>query len=261
MDKRVALVTGSTSGIGLGVADHLAAKGCNIILTGLGDQDVIDNIVAEFKRKYENIKIDYVPCDLLKPEEIIEFCKTVKNLYPDGVDILVNNAGIQYTALIEDYPKDKWDMMIGVTLTAPYMLIKEFVPDMKRKGWGRIINMSSQMGIISAVEKAPYSAAKAGLIGLTKGVALETAAHGVTCNAICPGFTDAPMFQNQINTYAKKHNMSYDQARTEIFTTAQPNKKPVTIDEISELAVFLCSSGADSITGSSLVIDGGFTAR
>ena len=261
MENRVAVVTGSTSGIGLGIAHHLADKGCHIILTGLGEQTIIDNLVEEFKKKYTNIKVNYVPCDLLKTEEITGFCKAVKSLYPDGIDILVNNAGIQYTASIEDYPKDQWDMMIGITMTAPYMLMKEFIPDMKKKGWGRIINMSSQMGIISAPEKAPYSAAKAGLIGLTKGVALETAPHGITCNAICPGFADAPIFHNQIRTYAQQHSLSYDQAMAEIFKTAHPTQKPVTIEQISELALFLCSSGADSITGTSLLMDGGNTAR
>ncbi|XP_071086019.1 D-beta-hydroxybutyrate dehydrogenase-like isoform X3 [Haliotis cracherodii] len=166
MDGKVALVTGSTTGIGLGIANHLAEKGCSIILTGLGSQELINSILEDFK-KYKG-RVDYVPADLIDPVSIATFCDKVCDIHPDGVDILVNNAGIQYVRAVEDYPLEKWNEMIAITMTAPFLLTKHFLSRMKQKGWGRIINMSSQMAVISTQGKAPYSAAKAGLVGFTK---------------------------------------------------------------------------------------------
>ncbi|XP_071086020.1 D-beta-hydroxybutyrate dehydrogenase-like isoform X4 [Haliotis cracherodii] len=258
MDGKVALVTGSTTGIGLGIANHLAEKGCSIILTGLGSQELINSILEDFK-KYKG-RVDYVPADLIDPVSIATFCDKVCDIHPDGVDILVNNAGIQYVRAVEDYPLEKWNEMIAITMTAPFLLTKHFLSRMKQKGWGRIINMSSQMAVISTQGKAPYSAAKAGLVGFTKGVALEAAEYGVTCNAICPGFVDAPMAIRQMDDLSREKGISFQAAR-EHFTNAHPTKKAVTVAEVCGLVDFLCTSSADNMTASAILMDGGNVAH
>ncbi|XP_041358969.1 D-beta-hydroxybutyrate dehydrogenase-like isoform X2 [Gigantopelta aegis] len=231
MEGKTALVTGSTSGIGLGIANHLAEKGCNLILTGLGEQHLIDSIIADFKKKYKG-RVDFVPANLSDTNSIAELCTQVSAIYPEGVDILVNNAGIQYVCPIDKYPLDMWNDMMTITVTASFMLIKHFLPKMKERGWGRIVNMSSQMAHVSAVGKAPYSTAKAALIGLTKGVAVECGEYGVTVNAICPGFVDAPMARRQIDAMAAEKGITTDEAKG-MFEGMHLTKKAVKISEPS----------------------------
>ncbi|XP_069104098.1 D-beta-hydroxybutyrate dehydrogenase-like [Argopecten irradians] len=259
LNGQVAVVTGSTSGIGNGIASALASRGCSLIITGLADQETINRVVTTIKSEYK-VEATFVPGDLCSVEAIEEFCKQVLQLYPAGIDILVNNAGVQHLDLVEDYPTEKWDTMVAVSLSAPFHLMKAFVPGMKAKGWGRIVNISSQMGIISGPGKAPYSAVKAGLIGLAKGVALEGAPHGITCNCICPGFADAPIFRATAEKIAKEQNISTEEALRRGFSK-NPTGKPVTISEIAELAMFMCSDAGASMNGSAVVMDAGFTSQ
>lgn len=260
LSGKVALVTGSTSGIGLGIARSLAKKGCALILTGLGDQTTIDELVKEFKVSC-NGNASFVPCDLRSRDSVHEMCKEISKLHHNGVDILVNNAGINHVSPIDEYPDEKWDVMISIMLTSPFDLIKYFIPSMKQKGWGRIINISSMMGLISQPGKAVYSAAKSGIIGLSRGVALEGAPFGVTCNAICPGFAYTAVTDPQVRAFQEKEGLAtFEEAKEKFFSRA-PTGKPVEVGQISDLVVFLCSSGADSMTGSPIVIDGGFTVQ
>ncbi|XP_060080373.1 D-beta-hydroxybutyrate dehydrogenase-like [Ylistrum balloti] len=259
MQGKVAVVTGSTSGIGYGIATALASRGCSLIITGLADQATIDQVITTLKSDYK-VEATFVPGDLRSVTSIENFCKQVLELYPTGVDILINNAGVQHLDLVEDYPTEKWDMMVAVSLSAPFHLMKAFLPGMKTKGWGRIVNMSSQMGMISGPGKAPYSAVKAGLIGLAKGVALEGAAHGITCNCICPGFADAPIFNRTAEKMAKEQNITTEEALRRGFAK-NPTGKPVTISEIAELAMFMCSDAGASMTGSAVLMDAGFTSQ
>ncbi|KAL3846805.1 hypothetical protein ACJMK2_017761 [Sinanodonta woodiana] len=260
MNGKIALVTGSTSGIGLGIARRLAENGCYIVLTGLGDQQTTEKIVQEFESSY-SVKVNFVPGDLRDPNSIRQLCERVTELYPDGIDILLNNAGIQHVTPIDEYPVEKWDEMMAINLTAPFYLIRHFLPYMKKKGWGRIINTASQMAVISAPGKAPYSATKAGLVGLTRGVALEAAEYGVTCNAICPGFADTPILDVQVRALSEKMKIPFEEAKHKFFASKHPTQKLVEINQIAGMVLFLCSPDADNVTGSSLAIDGGFSVQ
>ncbi|KAK6187401.1 hypothetical protein SNE40_005439 [Patella caerulea] len=259
LSGKVAVVSGSTTGIGLGISHHLAAKGCSVVITGLGSQDLIDSILKDFRGKY-NGRYEFVEGDLRKEDRIINLCEKVLQLFPDGVDILINNAGIQHVCNVEDYPVQKWNDMVAISLTAPFILMRQFIPKMKAKRWGRIINISSQMGHVSAPGRAPYSAVKTGIIGLTKGVALELASHGVTVNAICPGFADAPILHSFVKAEAEEKNISYEDVKAQ-YASKVPTGQLITIDQISEMVLYLCSSAACNVTGTSMLIDGGFTAR
>ncbi|XP_022287771.1 D-beta-hydroxybutyrate dehydrogenase-like [Crassostrea virginica] len=257
---KVALVTGSTSGIGLGIARSLAKKGCILIITGLGDQATIEGLEKEFKQICGDGAF-YVPCDMRSRDSVHKMCQDISKVHTNGVDILVNNAGINHVEAIEEYPDAKWDEMISIMLSTPFDLIKFFIPFMKKKGWGRIINISSMMGLISQPGKAVYSAAKSGIIGLSRGVALEGAPFGVTCNAVCPGYVHTALVDIQVRAFQEKERLSsYEEAKNKFFSRA-PTGKAVEIDQISDLVLFLCSSGADSMTGSPIVMDGGFTLQ
>lgn len=258
--RRVAFVTGSTSGIGLGIAHRLATSGCDVIFTGIAEKEVIAGILQDFAKKYTG-KFHFVDGDLRKDEEIAKLCDRIIQIYPEGIDILVNNAGFQHISPIDEYPIDVWHDMVAVHLTAAFLMIRYFLPYMKKKGWGRIVNTSSQMGLISTPGKAPYSAVKAALIGLTKGTALESAECGVTCNAICPGFVETDLLKHQIVKWAKEEGKTFDEKREEFFATSHPTKKPVTVEQVAGLVGYLCSDEAASTTGSALSIDGGYTAR
>lgn len=260
LEGKIAIVTGSTSGIGLGIARTLADNGCSVILTGLGELSVIESLLQDFMSKYKG-RTEFIDCDLKSVASIGEFCNKVSALYPDGIDILVNNAGIQYVAPIEEYPIEKWDEMMAVNLSAPFHLIRYFLPGMKKKEWGRIINIASQMWIISQQGKVPYTVSKGGLAAMSKGVALEAAAYGVTSNAICPSYVDSPIAQAQIEALRKKQRIAtYEEAKKK-FYDCHPTKKPVTIQQVADLVIFLCSSGADSMTGSPIVMDAGNTSQ
>ncbi|XP_077981654.1 D-beta-hydroxybutyrate dehydrogenase-like isoform X1 [Glandiceps talaboti] len=260
MKTGVALVTGSTSGIGLGISRSLADNGYSVVITGFGHQELIDCILSELNQPTKG-GAHYIPADLSKPEDIEELYKKLKEIHPEGVDVLINNAGFQHVSSIQDFPLEKWNSMMAVMVTAPFILTKLCLPDLKQKGRGRIINIASVHGHVASLNKGPYITAKHGLVGLTKVVALETAGTGVTCNAICPGWVATDLFWNQVDVLAKKKNISREEAKLEIVSEKHPSKECITVEQLADTVKYVCSSAADQMTGSSLVIDGGWTAR
>lgn len=250
-----AIVTGSTSGIGEGIALQLAAQGADIVFNGFGDQAAIDKLVAETARKY-GVKTSYSAADMSKPEAIARMVEEAGQ-----VDILINNAGIQHTAAIPDFPTDKWDAIIAINLSAAFHAMKAALPGMQKRGWGRIINIASAHGLVASANKAAYVAAKHGIIGLTKVAALENAKLGVTVNAICPGWVLTPLVQKQIDDNAAKKGCSPAQAKEELLEAKEPSMQFSTPEQLGGLAVFLCSDAAANMTGTSLSHDGGWTAQ
>lgn len=261
MEGLVALVTGSTAGIGAGIAKVLARRGCNIILSGLGSQKVIDECQAAVQSAGKGlISVHYLGADLQQPAEIQSMCEEALKLHPRGVDILVNNAGIQYVSPIEDFPIDKWNMITQINLTAAFLYIKHLLPQMKKKDWGRIVNIASAHGLVASINKSAYVASKHGLVGLTKVVALETAKTGVTCNALCPGWVLTDLVQKQLDDLIKEKSISLKEAQEFLFHQ-MPSGKCLTAQEVGEFVAFLCSPGSENIQGSAFSIDGGWTAR
>jgi len=254
-----AIVTGSTSGIGLAVAHVLAGQGCNIMLNGMGDKATIDAIVAELPKKY-GVKTAYSAADMSKPADIRKMVSDTEAQL-GSVDILVNNAGIQFTAPVEEFPDDKWDAIIAINLSASFHSIKAAVPGMRKRKFGRIINIASAHGLVASEHKAAYVSAKHGIVGLTKVVALETAEAGITCNAICPGWVNTPLVQKQIEAKAKEGNITVEQATANLLGEKQPNKKFVKPESIGNLIVFLCDEFGAEMTGEIISIDGGWTAQ
>ena len=256
---KTAIVTGSTSGIGLGVATALAAQKCNMMLNGFGEPAAIEKIQKELSEQH-GIKAAYSAADMSNPADIRALVASAeRELGP--VDILVNNAGIQHVASIEDFPDDKWDAILAINLSAAFHAIKAALPDMKRRKWGRIINIASSHGLVASGEKVGYVAAKHGLVGLTKVVAIETANSGVTCNAICPGWVLTALVAKQIEAKAKAAGISFVQASENLLREKQPMLRFTTPEQIGALAVFLCGDHAATITGVPLSIDGGWTAQ
>jgi 3-hydroxybutyrate dehydrogenase len=252
---KVAVVTGSTSGIGLGVARALAREGADIVLNGFGDAAEIESA-----RKSFGGRTLYDPADMSKPGEISAMiARAEKEL--GSVDILVNNAGIQHVAAVEDFPAEKWDQVLSINLSSSFHTIRAALPGMKKRGWGRIVNIASAHGLVASVGKAAYVAAKHGLIGLTKVVALETAATGVTCNAICPGWVLTPLVQKQIDALAAREKISEEEAKKRLLAEKQPSLEFATPEQIGGIAVFLCSEAAAQVRGSSISVDGGWTAQ
>lgn len=256
---KTALITGSTSGIGLGVAKALAAAGANVILNGFGDAKEIESIRQDIENRFK-VKALYHGADMTKPEQIRDMCAKSVELF-GAVDILVNNAGIQFVSPIDEFPEEKWDSIIAINLTSAFHTTKACLPGMKQKGWGRIINIASAHGLVASPYKSAYISAKHGLVGMTKTVALEVATDNITCNAICPGYVNTPLVQNQIRDQAKHHGISEAEVVEKIMMQPQPTKKFVEVDQLGALAVFLCSDAASNITGTSLPVDGGWTAR
>ena len=259
LKNRVAIVTGSTSGIGLGIAEALAAEGANILLNGFGDAGEIEALRASLAAKH-GVKVAYSGADMSKPEEVAGLVASA-NAELGGVHILINNAGIQYTALIEDFPNQKWDAIIAINLSAAFHAMQSAIPLMKAAGWGRIINIASAHGLVGSPQKSAYVAAKHGIVGLTKVAGIELANHGITCNAICPGWVLTPLVQKQIDDRAAKEGRSVDDVRTELLSEKQPMHKFSTPEQMGAAAVFLCSDNAQTITGIPLSIDGGWTAE
>ncbi len=256
---KTALVTGSTSGIGLGIARQLAAQGANIILNGFGDADAPRAEVLQAGSAH-GIRVGYHGADMSKPADIADLFKFAESEY-GGVDILVNNAGIQHVANVEDFPVEKWDAVIAINLSSAFHTTRLAVPGMRAKNWGRIINLASAHGLVASAGKSAYVAAKHGLVGLTKSVALETATTGVTCNAICPGWVLTPLVQKQIEARAEKGGISVEQAQKELLGEKQPSLQFVTPEQLGDLAVFLCSPGASNVRGVAWNVDGGWVAQ
>ncbi len=256
---KTALVTGSTSGIGLAIARALAAQGANVIINGFGDKAEIEKLRAGMEKEF-SVKAIYSPADMSKPAEIAAMVKEAENNF-GAVDVLVNNAGIQHVANIENFPPEKWDAVIAINLSSSFHTIRAAVPGMKKRKWGRIVNIASAHGLVASGQKVAYVAAKHGLVGLTKVVAIETANDGITCNAICPGWVLTPLVQAQIEARAKVSGKSVDAEKIALLSEKQPMHQFTTPENIGALAVFLSSDAAASITGSAYSIDGGWTAQ
>lgn len=254
-----AIITGSTSGIGLGIAKSLAQSGMHVMLNGFGDAAEIEKTRADLERDY-GIKAAYSTADMTKPEEIAGMVATADDTF-GKVDVLINNAGIQHVEAVETFPIAKWDAIIAINLSAAFHAIRAVVPKMKQRKWGRIINIASAHALVASPYKSAYVAAKHGILGLTKTVALETAEHGITVNAICPGYVLTPLVQKQIPETAKARNLTEEQVVRDVLLHAQPTRKFVTTEEIGALSVFLCTAGGASITGTALPIEGGWTAQ
>jgi 3-hydroxybutyrate dehydrogenase len=256
---KAAVITGSTSGIGLGIARTLAGAGCNVMLNGFGEPSAIererDGIAKEF-----GIRAAFSPADLSRPSEIVQMTEAAIKEF-GRLDIVVNNAGIQHTAPVEQFPADRWDAVIAINLSANFHTIRAALPNMRQRNWGRIINIASTHGLVASVEKSAYVAAKHGVVGLTKVVALETATTGITCNAICPGWVLTPLVQKQIDGRASREKIPVEQAKSELLAEKQPSHEFATPEQLGALAVFLCSDAAAQITGAALPVDGGWTAQ
>ncbi|HJQ58992.1 MAG TPA: 3-hydroxybutyrate dehydrogenase [Vineibacter sp.] len=257
--NKTAIVTGSTSGIGLGMARAFAAEGANVMLNGFGDAAAIEKIRQEIAGSGPG-KAAYHPADMSKPAEIADLVAKTAAAF-GSVDVLVNNAGIQHVAPVEAFPVERWDAVIAINLSSSFHAIRAALPLMKKAGWGRIINVASTHGLVASAQKAAYVAAKHGVIGLTKTVALECADTGVTCNAICPGWVLTPLVQKQIEARAAEQKCSVDQARNELLGEKQPQLQFTTPEQLAALAVFLCTPAAANMQGAQLVSDGGWTAQ
>ena len=259
LSGKTALVTGSTSGIGLGIARTLAAEGAHVLLNGFGDAAEIEKLQADMAREF-NVQVAYHNADMSKPAEIESMIAFAGDKF-GGVDILVNNAGIQYVANIEDFPVEKWDAIIAINLTSAFHTSRLVLPRMRANNWGRIINLASTHGLVASAGKSAYVAAKHGLIGLTKAGALETASTGVTINAICPGFVLTPLVQKQVDARAAKDGISNDEAKKALLADKQPSGEFVTPEELGALAVFLCSDAAKQVRGVAWNMDDGWVAQ
>ncbi|HSE76671.1 MAG TPA: 3-hydroxybutyrate dehydrogenase [Alphaproteobacteria bacterium] len=254
-----AIVTGSTSGIGLGIARALAGQGANIMLNGFGEATAIDKLRNELASRHR-VKVAYSGADMSKPSDVAGLvAEATREL--GAVDILVNNAGIQHTAPIEEFPPERWDAIIAINLSSAFHAIRAALPQMRARDWGRIVNVASAHGLVASAQKAAYVAAKHGLVGLTKVVALETATTAITCNAICPGWVLTPLVQKQIDALAVNEKLSPEGAKMRLLGEKQPSQEFVTPGQIGDLAVFLCSPAAAQMRGASLVIDGGWTSQ
>lgn len=256
---KTAIVTGSTSGIGLGVARAFAAAGANVMLNGFGDSAQIDKTRKALERDF-GVKTAYSAADMSMPGDIVGMVEATAKSFGQ-VDILVNNAGIQHVEAVETFPAAKWDQIIAINLSAAFHAVKAVVPGMKSRGWGRIINVASAHALVASPFKVAYVASKHAIAGLTKTVALETAEHGITVNAICPGYVLTPLVEKQIPETAKARGITQDQVIRDVLLHAQPTRRFVTTEEVGAFAAFLCSDGAASITGAILPIDGGWTAH
>lgn len=259
LEGKVALVTGSTSGIGLGIAERLAADGACVVLNGFGDRTEIER--TRDRISFDNsVQVAYSDADLSDPAAVAGMIAYASDAIGD-VDILVNNAGIQHVAAIDDFPVSKWDAILAINLSAAFHAIKGVLPSMKQRNWGRIINIASAHGLVASPFKSAYVAAKHGVVGLGKVVALETAQTGITCNTICPGYVWTPLVEKQIEDQAKTHGIPREKVITDVLLKAQPNKRFAQTSEIGALTAFLCSDGAASITGASIPVDGAWTAQ
>ncbi len=258
-NRKNAIVTGSTSGIGLGIAEALAADGMNVMINGFGKAEEIERIRSDLASSH-GVEALYSGADMTKPDEIRSMVEQAEERL-GKVDVLVNNAGIQHVSPIEEFPLEKWDAIIAINLSSSFHTIRAALPGMKSRKWGRIINLASAHGLVASPFKSAYVSAKHGLLGLTKTVALEAAEHGVTVNAICPGYVKTPLVEKQIPDTAKSRGMTEEEVVRDVLLAAQPTKKFVTTEQLGALTVFLCSEAGASINGAALPVDGGWTAQ
>jgi 3-hydroxybutyrate dehydrogenase len=259
LEGKLALVTGSTSGIGLGMARALARRGANLVINGFGDAAEIGHLVESIAKE-NGVKAVFEGGDLSKFAAIETLMKRCAEQH-GGVDILVNNAGIQHVARIEDFPVERWDAIIALNLSAVFHATRLALPTMKRRNWGRIVNIASVHGLVASAEKSAYVAAKHAVVGLTKVTALETATTGITCNAICPGWVLTPLVQLQVDARMRERKVSEADAKSQLLGEKQPSGEFVTPEQIGEMAAFLCSPAADQVRGVAWAIDGGWTAQ
>jgi len=255
---KTAVITGSTSGIGLACARAFAEAGANIVLNGMGAPADVEKERSAIESEF-GVKTIYSPADMAKPIEIAELIALGAATF-DSVDVLVNNAGIQHVSPIEEFQPEKWDAIIAINLSAAFHAIRAAVPGMKKRGWGRIITTASAHSLVASPFKSGYVAAKHGIAGLTKTVALELARSKITCNCISPGYVWTPLVEKQIPNTMKARNLRRDEVISDILLAAQPTKEFVTAEQVASLALFLCSDDAAQITGANLAIDGGWTA-
>jgi 3-hydroxybutyrate dehydrogenase len=259
LNDKVALITGSTSGIGLGIARALAGAGSAVILNGFGKPEDIkaeqESIANDF-----GVAVDYSGADMSNPASIAQMIEEMLGKF-GHIDIIVNNAGIQHVAPLQEFPVAKWDAILAINLSSAFHTSRLALPSMIANKWGRIINIASAHGLVGSAFKSAYVAAKHGMLGLTKVIALETAEQGITCNAICPGYVYTPLVEAQIEGQAKAHGIPRDQVIREVLLAQQPNKRFATVDELGALSVFLASEAAASITGAAIPVDGGWTAH
>jgi 3-hydroxybutyrate dehydrogenase len=256
---KAAVVTGSTSGIGLAIARALASDGADVMLNGFGDAAAIDALRKEVAKE-TGVRVAYDGADMSKPAEI---ARMIDNATRElgRVDILVNNAGIQHTALVEEFPVERWDAIIAINLSATFHATRAALPQMKTRNWGRIINVASVHGLVASAQKVAYVAAKHGVVGLTKVVALETAKTGVTCNAICPGWVLTPLVQKQIDALAERESIPVRAAKAKLLSEKMPSEDAVTPEQLGALAVFLCSEAAAQMRGAAINVDGAWLAQ
>jgi len=259
LNGKTALVTGSTSGIGLGMARALAEQGANIVLSGLASDDEAEVLKTTFKADFD-VKVGFSGANLTDPDAIEGMMGYIARDF-GGVDILINNAGIQHVSPVEDFPVSRWDLIIALNLSAAFHTTRMAIEGMKERGWGRIINMASAHGLVASPYKSAYVAAKHGIVGFSKVIALEGAEHGIRCNAICPGYVFTPLVEGQIADTAKARGISEEEVKRDVLLAAQPTKEFVTVEQIGALAVFLCSDSGAGINGAALPIDGGWTAH
>ncbi|MBX9941286.1 MAG: 3-hydroxybutyrate dehydrogenase [Candidatus Obscuribacterales bacterium] len=256
---KVAVITGATSGIGKAIAKAMAEKHLCLAINGFGSEAEIAGVIKELKEAGAK-DVVHLPTDMSRTTEVEHFIESAIEKF-GGVDVLVNNAGIQHTALVEDFPVDRWDQIIAINLSAAFHTIRMSLPKMKAKNWGRIINIASVHGLVASTHKAAYVAAKHGIVGLTKVVALECADTGITCNAVCPGWVETPLVEKQVEAIAAANDITVDEARHRLISEKQPSNRFVSLEELGALCLYLASDLAGSITGSSMPIDGGWTAR
>jgi 3-hydroxybutyrate dehydrogenase len=259
LNGKSAIVTGSTSGIGLGIAKRLAASGANVMVNGLGGREQIDAAIGAVDGAGSG-KVVFSPSNMIKPGEIVAMVAEAVDAF-GGIDILVNNAGIQFVSPVQDFPPEKWDDIIATNLSSSFHTIRAATPHMLSAGWGRIINISSLHALVASPYKAAYVAAKHGVAGLTKVVALELAQKNITVNSIAPGYVETPLVTGQVADTARARGITEEEVVRDVMLAAQPTKKFIQIDEIAELVIFLCSDAAASITGAILPVDGGWSAQ